>query len=264
MLSAVAAVLLLTSTGPAPADDQRQTTVGMPARIDQIVLPGPELEASPLEDSRSPIVLRITNVFQHGSAYRYDMVYYGLEPGRFDLRDYLRRKDGSSTDDLPEIPVEVRPVLPPGQIEPNQLETQPAPRLGGYRLTLAVGIVAWLACMLAILLVGRRKRRTHAEAGERALSLADRLRPMVEAAIAGHLTLAQRAELERMLLAYWRRRLDLDGMKPAEAIAKLRDHADAGQLLGALETWLHRPPGTVAKVDVAEFLKPYQTLPAEA
>ena len=27
--------------------------------------------------------------------HRYDLVYYGLEPGGYDLRDFLRRKDGS-------------------------------------------------------------------------------------------------------------------------------------------------------------------------
>ncbi len=129
---------LLLSCLPALADDQRQTTVGMPGRIDQIMLPGSQLEMKPLQDSRSPIVLRITGSFPHGSAFRYDLVFYGLEPGEFDLKDYLIRSDGSSTEDLPAIRVTVRPVLPPGQVEPNQLRTRPTPRLGGYRMIAAV------------------------------------------------------------------------------------------------------------------------------
>ena len=37
-------------------------TVGMPAKIEQLVLPGTELEATPIEDRRSPLVLRIADV----------------------------------------------------------------------------------------------------------------------------------------------------------------------------------------------------------
>ena len=60
------------------------------------VLPGSELEVKPIGE-RTPIVLRIVRVFPHGTAFRYDLEYYGLEPGSFDLKDYLQRKDRSST-----------------------------------------------------------------------------------------------------------------------------------------------------------------------
>ena len=101
------------------------TTVGMPARIEQLVLPGSELEAKPIEDRRTPVVLRIVNSYPHGSAFRYDIVYYGLEPGEFDLKDSVRRKDGSPITDVPSIPIKIEPVLPPGQIEPHRLVLAP-------------------------------------------------------------------------------------------------------------------------------------------
>ena len=63
----------------------------------------PSWRSKPLDDRRAPVVLRIVDVYPHGTAFRYDLEYYGLEPGTFDLRDYLRRKDGSSTADLPPI-----------------------------------------------------------------------------------------------------------------------------------------------------------------
>src|SRR6516162_1558386 len=103
------------------------STVGMPAKIEQLVLPGPELEAKPLEDRRAPVVVRITGVYPHGTAFRYDLVYYALEPGDYDLRNFLRRKDGAALGDLPAIPVRVDPVLPPGQIEPNALALARSP-----------------------------------------------------------------------------------------------------------------------------------------
>ena len=121
-----------------------KSTVGMPARIDQRVLEGTELEVRPIDDRRAPIVLRIVDVYPHGKAFRYDLVYYGLEPGTYDLKNLLRRKDGSPTDGLPPIPVLIEPLLPPGQLEPHPLSLAASPGLGGYRLL--VISAAWRGC----------------------------------------------------------------------------------------------------------------------
>src|SRR5262249_47504332 len=126
------ACLWLAMSGTAFADDRRESTIGMPARIDQLVLPGPELEVKPLEDRKSPVVVRIVETYLHGTDFRYDMVYYALEHGTFDLRDYLRRKDGSPAAELPPLVVTIRPLLPPGQVEPHSLEIGRTPWLGGY------------------------------------------------------------------------------------------------------------------------------------
>jgi hypothetical protein len=239
------------------------STVGMPARLEQVVLPGTELEARPIEDRRAPVVVRITEAYPHGSAFRYDIVYYGLEPGRYDLKDYLRRKDGKPLGDLPPMPIEVRPVLPPGQIEPHRLILAPSPSLGGYRLLVLLGGLAWVAGLAAIALA-RRGRRGGAEARPiRPATLADRLRPLVDAAMAGELDAGRRAELERLLIGYWRRRLELEHLPPARSMAVLRGHEEAGPLLRRLEDWLHRPPGTAEPVDVTALLAPYQAIPAD-
>ena len=247
---------LAASGTAASAEDRRETTVGMTARIDQLVLPGTELEVIELRDRKLPVVLRIVEVYPHGTAFRYDLVYYALEPGTFDLRDYLLRKDGSSTKDLPPLRVTVRPLLPPGQVQPHPLEISGTPWLGGYLLLLVVMAALWVVGLAAILLVGRRGRASALGQASRPLTLADRLRPLVEQALAGKLTHAQCAELERSLLAYWRRRLHLEDKNPAEAIGVMRRHPEAGPLLEQLEIWLHRP-GTSDKVDVTALLRPY-------
>jgi hypothetical protein len=234
----------------------------MPARIEQVVLPGPELEARRPEGSREPVVLRVVNAYPHGTAFRYDLEYYGLEPGTFNLADYLVRQDGTPASGLPELRVEVRPLLPPGQVEPHALEPVRPPWLGGYRAWMIVAGVVWVLGLGAILFAGRRRKKGAGAAG-RPLTLAERLRPMVEGAVAGRLSPAELADLERTLLAYWRRRLGLERRKPAEALAELRRHPEAGPLLEQLETWLHRP-NAAGRVDVAALLKPYQDLPAEA
>lgn len=245
------------------AQEKHSSTVGMPARINQVVLPGPELEVRPLDDAKTPVIVRIVQVYPHGTAHRYDLEYYGLEPGEFDLSKYLRRKDGSPAKDLPALMVEIKPMLPPGQVEPHALETEPAPFLGGYHLLLIAGGVVWLAGLFAILFVGRRKKAVATAHGDRPVTLAQRLRPLVEDAVAGKLAHTELAELERLLLAFWQHRLHLEKMKPAEALAVLREREDSGGLMRQLENWLHRPDGN-RDIDIAALLKPYHDLPADA
>jgi hypothetical protein len=237
----------------------------MSGRIEGLVLPGSELEAVPNEDRRTPIVLRVAAVYPHGSMFRYDIEYHGLEPGAFDLKTYLRRKDGGSTADLPAIPVRVTPMLPPGQIQPNALEIQHAAGFWSYRTAQISAGIVWGLGLIAIIYFGfvRRKKLDGETAEAKPLSLADRLRPLVDGAIAGKLSQSQLASLERTLFAFWRRRLHLEQTDPPVAMEMLRTHAEAGPLLEQLEIWLHRPDPT-AKVDPTALLKPYQHLPPDA
>ena len=146
----------------ASVEDKRESTVGMPARIEEIVLPGTELEATP-GYVKSPLVLRITATRPHGTELRYDLEYSGLDPGSYDLKDWLRRKDGSSTADLPSIPVTIRSVLPAGQVRPHPPGTGSVPSFGGYRALLVVAGVIWAAGLAALLLAGRRRKSAEAE-----------------------------------------------------------------------------------------------------
>jgi hypothetical protein len=226
------------------------------------VLPGSELEVKPLADRRSPIVLRIVSAEAMGDGYRYQFEYYGLEPGKFDLRDYLQRKDRSSTADLPPMRVTIGSVLPPGQFKPHDLEAKRSPWLGGYKLMITIGATIWFVALLAILFVGRRREKQK-QAAAKPLTLADRLRPLVEDAVAGRRDTVRLAELERTLIVYWSRRLHLGANKPADALIILRGHPEAGPLLQQLEIWLHRP-GTSSKINVSALLAPYQNLPPDA
>jgi hypothetical protein len=237
----------------------------MPAKIEQVVLPGPELEVKPLEDRRAPFVLRIVASYPHGTAFRYDFSYYGLEPGNYDLSSYLRRKDGSAATGLPPISVRVDAILPPGQIEPHALAIERSPWLGGYRLLIGLVGSLWFAGMAAILLLGRRKADVDASAAASPITLAERIRPLVASALDGTLSEGQHAELERLLIGYWRSRLGLEKSSPAETIAIMRRHPEAGPLLRGLEGWLHEPGPRAGAEELVALLRPYQDLrePAE-
>ncbi|MEQ8765723.1 MAG: hypothetical protein RL885_17495 [Planctomycetota bacterium] len=243
--------------------NEREASVGISARIQEVVLPGSELEILPSEDRSRPIVLRITDVYPHGDSFRYHFEYYGLVPGTWDLTDYMRHKDGSPTDDLPPLEVTIRSVLPPERLEPHRLEAESPGSVGGYTTWLVVLGIAWLLGLIAILRLGRKQ--TVEDTGvpsQRPLTFADRLKPLVEEAMRGELPKERRAALERMLLVHWRKRLELQDVSPAEGLRQLRAHPEAGELLRQMENWLHRPDPPES-VDLATLLEPYRHLPAE-
>lgn len=262
VLFAVALLLAATNLIATDAPASATSSVGMPVRMEQVVLPGSELEPVAVTD-KTLVVIRIDAVYPHGTALRYDLVCYGLEPGEYDLRKYLQRKDGSSTDDLPALPFTVESRLAAGQIEPHGLSFASLPWLGGYRLLMILAGVVWVGGLIWLLFP--RRKKSAAAASETILppmSLADRLRPLVADAVAGRLAPARLAELERALVSYWRRRLSLESLTPVEALSQLRAHPEASPLVTQLETWLHRPAGD-KNVDVTALLEPYRNIPPD-
>lgn len=252
--------VLFALTAPAFAEEVRSPSVGAAGYIEQLMLPGSELIVKPLVEG-SPIVIRITDVFPHGDSFRYDLIFYGMEPGKFDLSDWLVRKDGTSAEDLPEIAVEIVSLLPPGQIEPNPLEEGWIPRLGGYQVLLWIAIVFWVVVLFGIMFVGRKKPEA-AKVVAPPLTLADLLRTRIQSALENQTDTRRYAELERMLTAFWQKRLGLEQQSPHEVIATLKGHAEAGPLMRQLETWMHSPSPD-PNVDLAKLLNPYQELPAD-
>jgi hypothetical protein len=254
------AVALAFAFAPAHAvgddrDEGRRARVGMSATLRDVVLPGSLLEVRPPELA-TPIVLRIAASWPHGTALRYDLVWSGFEPGRFDLTDYLRRVDGTPCDDLPKIEVEVTSSLPPELTHPSDPGVGTVRGVGGYT-HLAIGVaVIWIAALVA-LIATRRRGDTYGD-GESAAAPAtpeQRLRALVAEAQRGPLTPRRRAELELALIDHWRRHLDLGERPPAEAFALLKRDSAAGACIAALEAWLHAP-GPKEAIDVAALLAP--------
>ena len=94
-------------------------------------------------------------------------------------------------------------------------------------------------------------------------TLADRMRPLVEQVASGAADTAQKAELERLLVAFWRSRLDLGSERAVDAIMTIRNHEEAGALLRQVEAWLHAPTPP-ATFDVADLLSPYRAVTADS
>ncbi len=243
-----------------PRDDQEySSTVGYPEQIRQLVIAGPELKVKPIENRKQPILVRLIETWAHGSDFRYDIEFTGLEPGTFDLGEYLEpvvANDSNWT--APAIRVTILALLPPGQVEPSELAIRENRFKSYYLATLVVGGVVWVAGLFSILFSGRGKIfRSQFEAKQ--VTVADRLKPLMEKAAAGELTTSEKAELERVLVAFWRKKLRLEHLSATDLRKKLREHAEAGKMLEQLDRWLHQPANDDV-FDVEELIKPYQSV----
>jgi len=239
-----------------------ETTVGMPVRIEELVLPGPELVVTS-SDADAPLVVRLVSTSPHGDAHRYDFELWALEAGDYDLRDRLRRADGVEFDRslLPAVPIHVGSLLADLRAKPHTPKPSSAPLVGGYTSWIVGAAAVWIVGLIVLLLRGRRARTTSDAHSSRPRTLAEHLRPLVERARDGQLSSAERSQLELSLVAYWRRKLRLRDERHDVALEQLRAHPEAGPLLTSLERWLHEPAPQTS-VDVGELLEPYRELPA--
>jgi len=220
-------------------------------------LPGPELQARP-GDGREPVVLRITAVYPHGTAgFRYDLSWSALEPGSYDLTKFLEPAAGATPVPLPALTVEaagVLPVGPPGELpDPGVPEL---PSIGGYRFWLPAGITLWVLAGGAFFYLTRKQKSAAspsvATAGQ---SLAQRLEPLLQRALAGPLETGEKAELERLVIAFGRERLGLTDAATPAVWQSLREDAATGAWLRTLEVWLHRrSPVEPAEADLKALI----------
>jgi hypothetical protein len=249
--------------GASAADDQR--VIGIEGDV-TLMLDRGDYQPKPLDD-RTPLILRIENITPaEGGRFSYDFHYIGFEPGTYPLSDYLVLPDGSPAVETAGVMVEVRSVLPPdhdGKLNPHV--PRPFPWFGGYRMMLAGLAALWLLGLFAFYWIGRRRKVVEVvEIQPPPPSYAERMRPLVEAAAMGKLSVTGQAELERLMTGYWREKLSLPERRMADSLGALKRHPDAGALLLALERWLHRPEGA-SRDEIESLLEPYRhpSKPAE-
>lgn len=264
MMLRVAAFVLAALVAVAAAAQARRepvrTTIGIEGRTIFRHPAGEVVQSVPVDD-KAPVVVRIAEATRDGDWMLYDLRFIAQYAGEFDLRECLRRPDGAPLTNAEPLPVVVGKLLPDDhQGALFELGGVRVPRLGGYRLALLLVGIVWLA--LPVWFIARRLLRKRPPASpppDAPVTLADQLRPLVESALRGELSTADRARLEMLLLGYWRERLGLGGVEHAAAVRTMRAHAEAGELLEQLERWLHRPRrADDPAVDVSAMLTRYR------
>jgi hypothetical protein len=227
---------------------------------------GPRLRAKPEQTLASPMLVRIASTRPGDSgAFIYRLDFLGAVAGPHDLRDLLEHDDGSPATDLPAMSVDVVSQLPPNHgTDVYGIPDPPFTLIGWYREFLIITAIAWIAIPILILIRRALRRRPPvvAPVSVPAPSLADELRPLLEAAKARAMTITERGRLELLLYRFWKEHLGIASGTQAQAIASLRAHPQAGQLLLAVERWLHqRDRGSeTADPDVASLLEPFRSV----
>lgn len=238
-----------------------RTTVGIEGRVVFRHPAAEPVQAVPVND-KAPVFVRIADSTRDGEYVLYDLRFIAQYAGEFDLRDGLRRPDGAPLTNAEPLPVTVGSLLPADhQGALFEVGGGRLPRLGGYQIVLFVIGALWLAAPVAVLVKRiSRSRPVPPPPAAPPRTLADQLRPLVESAMSGELSVADRARLEMLLLAHWRERLGLGAdIGQAQAMRTLRAHPEAGELLGLLDRWLHKPrrPGE-AGIEVSAVLARYR------
>jgi hypothetical protein len=229
--------------------------VGQPLEIRDLYLPGGEVKAKPRRDRKPPLMVRILEMKPAKDGSRYDFEVQGLEAGSYNLAEFLEAPAGTT---LPAIPLEITSALPPGVAYPHDIPPGNLPELGGYRTMMIVLGSLWLAGLAVILVWRKKKPATAGDRNPAPATLAERLRPLVDAASKGELASDDRAKLERLVIGHWREhRPDIAALPPAEAMTKLRSDPQAAPLFLALERWLHARSSETSQAEIDQLLAPY-------
>lgn len=244
-----------------------ETTIGMEGSY-FLLHRGERIYAKPLPPAGEtekipPFLVWIVDRVEDGDAERYELRFSGNEAGIYDLGAYLENSEGVRPTGLEPMLVRVVALLPERH-DGSLRSPAPAelPTLGGYQTLLWILGIAWAVPVVWWIGSALWRRRPVARAAAAAPpTLADQLRPLIEAAIERSLDASGQARLERMLMAHWRDRLALRGMGHLEALQRMRADPDAGALLAGLEAWLHRRAGSV-EFRMEELLAPYRTAQA--
>lgn len=244
-------------------ENKTSVAVGMVGKVDQILIPGGELEAVATTDPLAKIVVRVADTFRHGDAFRYNLEFTGLEPGRYDLTKSLKRKNpDESTTNIPSIDVEVTSSLPAGKLEPSKPNMLAIPGWMRYWTKLDIFVGIWIIGLALLWGKSKATRQASVKVEIKESTIGDILKPLVKAACDGTIEPRQRAELESLLIHYWTTRLTLADTAPGQILSILKNHSEAGPLILQLETWLHMPPGQANEsfTDLTELLRPYESI----
>lgn len=216
------------------------TDIGMVHTL-RVNIPGDRLQALPA-DERSPAVLRVEPVGETAEGYVYEIDFVGLEPGEYDVTQYLRTITGSPPAAEP-VRVAVERKLPAdfrGEIltQTRRVGFPPA----WYTPTAVVVCIVWVACLPLMLLVGRKDNAVSCEAVPVVPSIRERLSSLLDE-IGDDEGKEAWQQLEATLIHYLADARHVSAAKAFDRLLALKKDEVAGPAIREFELCLHAPGG---------------------
>ena len=199
------------------------------------------------------------------SSHDYTLWFFGAVAGDYELSDYVVGSDGlplPEAEALSGLRVRVVSELPPSQGTSLYEIDDPALRLrGGYRAGLAALGLAWLSVpFIWAYFRWRNRPPVVIEEPIAVPTLADQIRPLVQRAYEGKLSVEEQSRMEFVLYRFWQQRVGLPESMMT-ALPVLRQHTEAGELLRTFEAWVHAPDNARPELDsetLDQLLLPYR------
>lgn len=269
---AAAAVRFLSSTPAAPPKSPLLLpAVGIETSTD-VVLDRPDYRPAKTEP-QSPLTLRIESVeSQENGEFKYRLLYTGLEPGVFNLTDFLLNPLGGRLKQ-PLAIVTVHSNIPTRaqfSIVHDQIRYQP--KFFPYTILMVVAGLVWVGAGVRLFRPQKpvpqpvpppQAEQENTETEPQRETLASLLRPLVEKAADKSITSREKAQIEQILFLYWGKHLELDHLDSAEQMRRIRDHTQAGALLRTVDQWLYQPASVIPVEEINTSLAKYESIPAD-
>ena len=247
--------LLLATLSPSA---QTKAPLGFPTKVTDLYIPGSKIEIIPRTNNESSLVIRILEIKPAADGFRYDLEIYALDPGTHRIADFLRDADDHTPVKNVDATFEVTTIHPLDTLpKPSDPEPVEPAKLGGYKTVIILLGILWALVFLAILFY-RKKQVADFVAENPPPTLHEKLQVLVSAASQGELTDQEQANLERLILGHWKRKIpEIGSLPPARALVELNNHPEASPLILKLEEWLHAPNPDLSRDDILPLLRPY-------
>lgn len=241
---------------------QESLRIGIESETDLVISKG-NLQSKRV-DPQSPLILRVLTIRPLSDGrFIYRVAFTPLEPGSFNLSDYLVFPDDTPLGSNEPHPVTVLPrVTDPDQTTLLSMPFTRTPPAIPYTTWMVLLGLLWAAMGLRLFYKKKPAPQTAPAAPPPAPTLAELLRPLVELAASGDLDIPGKARLERIFLQYWSQQLDLQKLTAIERMRAIRKHPDAGRLFRTMDSWIHRPEPVIPEEEITAVLAPYAAIDA--
>ena len=220
-----------------PVTAQDKGNVGMVKRV-QVEFPG-ELLAAAKVDEKAAAMVRIISYEKTRNGFSYDLEFIGLEPGKYNLLDYMRTASRLDPVKLDPYPVEVGTNLNEdfnGELVDFQKDMKALKPW--YKKTSYIVFIVWVLLLPVIIFAGRKKKKVEEVEEVKEKTLNEKICELL-VSLEGNSTKELWQKIEGLILKHWYEKKSLQGLPMHEAIMKLKADSEAGPFIVKLEKGLH-------------------------